>query len=151
VNFPHRRDGLWEQKISIDGMSMTQTSQMCTDRAFEEKMAFGSQTDRSKCSVYSMNRQLNGDWAFDSTCAMGEMGASTTHGVVHGDFNSGYTMQADTTVSGASTPQMNRESKMTITATWLGPCKPDQKPGDIIVGGMKMNLMDRMGGASGGG
>ncbi len=32
---------------------------------------------------------------------------------------------------------------MTIEAKWLGACKSDQKPGDIIMpGGMKMNVKD---------
>jgi hypothetical protein len=32
---------------------------------------------------------------------------------------------------------------MTMTATWLGPCAADQRPGDMIMpGGMKMNILD---------
>jgi hypothetical protein len=32
---------------------------------------------------------------------------------------------------------------MTINAKWLGPCKPGQKPGDIVMpGGMKINPQD---------
>ena len=32
---------------------------------------------------------------------------------------------------------------MTIEAKWLGACKPDQKPGDIVMpGGIKMNVKD---------
>ena len=31
----------------------------------------------------------------------------------------------------------------TIEAKWLGACKADQKPGDIVMpGGMKMNIKD---------
>jgi len=29
-----------------------------------------------------------------------------------------------------------------VEAKWLGPCKPDQKPGDMVMGGMKMNIKD---------
>ena len=36
-----------------------------------------------------------------------------------------------------------RDSTTTIEAKWLGACKPDQKPGDIMMpGGMKMNIKD---------
>ena len=143
ASMPHRRDGLWEQKMTMEGMNMVQTSQVCIDQAFEEKMALGAQGPRSKCSVYSMDHQVNGDWTFNSTCNIGQ-GTASTKGVVHGDFNNGYTMQADTTISGAAMAQMNRETKMTIQGTWLGPCKPDQKPGDMIVNGMKFNMLDRM-------
>ena len=32
---------------------------------------------------------------------------------------------------------------MTLEAKWLGACKADQKPGDIVMpGGMKMNVKD---------
>ena len=32
---------------------------------------------------------------------------------------------------------------MTIEAKWLGPCKADQKPGDIVMAnGMKMNVLE---------
>ena len=32
---------------------------------------------------------------------------------------------------------------MTIEAKWTGPCKSDQKPGDVIMpNGMKMNVGD---------
>ena len=35
------------------------------------------------------------------------------------------------------------DTTMTIEAKWLGACKSDQKPGDIIMpGGMKMNVKD---------
>ena len=36
-----------------------------------------------------------------------------------------------------------RDSTSTIEAKWIGACKPDQKPGDIMMpGGMKMNIKD---------
>ena len=38
---------------------------------------------------------------------------------------------------------MPRDTTTTIEAKWLGACKPDQKPGDIMMpGGMKMNIKD---------
>ena len=38
---------------------------------------------------------------------------------------------------------MPKDSTTTIEAKWLGACKADQKPGDIIMpGGMKINLKD---------
>ena len=36
-----------------------------------------------------------------------------------------------------------RDTTTTIEAKWLGACKPDQKPGDIVMpGGYKMNIKD---------
>ena len=38
---------------------------------------------------------------------------------------------------------MPRDTTTTIEAKWLGACKPDQKPGDIMMpGGIKMNIKD---------
>ena len=42
-----------------------------------------------------------------------------------------------------SRPAVPRDSTTTIEAKWLGACKPDQKPGDIVMpGGFKMNIKD---------
>ena len=39
------------------------------------------------------------------------------------------------------------DGKAVIDAKWVGPCKADQKPGDMVMpGGVKMNVMDMMGG-----
>ena len=32
-------------------------------------------------------------------------------------------------------------TKSVMVAKWVGPCKSDQKPGDVIVNGQKMNLL----------
>ena len=38
---------------------------------------------------------------------------------------------------------MPAETNMTMESNGLGPCKADQKPGDIVMGnGMKMNIND---------
>jgi hypothetical protein len=31
---------------------------------------------------------------------------------------------------------------MTLEGKWTGPCKADQKPGDVIMGGRKINVRD---------
>jgi len=49
-------------------------------------------------------------------------------------------------------PGIPAETTMTIEAKWLGACKADQKPGDMIMGnGMKMNINEMAkGGVPGG-
>lgn len=38
------------------------------------------------------------------------------------------------------------EANTLIETKWVGPCKPGQKPGDMVMGnGMKMNALDMMG------
>ena len=44
---------------------------------------------------------------------------------------------------GPAIPGMPAERTITIDAKWVGACKADQKPGDIMMpGGMKMNIKD---------
>ena len=66
----------------------------------------------------------------------------TSHSDISGDFNSAYTIKGTSHREGgpAGVP---RDSTTTIEAKWLGACKPDQKPGDIVMpGGFKLNIKD---------
>ena len=59
-------------------------------------------------------------------------------GEIVGDFNSAYTMKVSTKSSGKIP-----DAVTTMEAKWMGACKADQKPGDIVMpGGMKMNIKD---------
>jgi hypothetical protein len=63
---------------------------------------------------------------------------------VSGDFNSNYTVKVTSKVDGlpAGSPIM-AGGTTTIQARWVSACKPDQKPGDIIMaGGQRMNVRD---------
>ena len=65
-----------------------------------------------------------------------------SHAEITGDFNSAYTVKSTSNSTGAPAG-VPRDSTATIEAKWLGACKADQKPGDIIMpGGMKINLKD---------
>jgi hypothetical protein len=40
-------------------------------------------------------------------------------------------------------PEANGVHKMTLEATWQGPCPPDMKPGEVeLPGGLKVSLAD---------
>ena len=69
-------------------------------------------------------------------------GASmTSHSDITGDFNSAYTVKS--TAHSDKGAGGVHDVTSTIEAKWLGPCKPDQKPGDIVMpGGFKMNVKD---------
>src|ERR1700720_4183247 len=64
-------------------------------------------------------------------------------GEINGDFNSAYTV-ATTSHSDLGSKGTPRDTVTKIEAKWLGACKPDQKPGDIIMpgGGFKLNVKD---------
>jgi hypothetical protein len=77
-------------------------------------------------------------YILDSVCSFAGM-SITSHAEITGDFNSAYTVKS-TSHGPAATP---RNANTTIEAKWLGACKADQKPGDIMMpGGMTLNIKD---------
>jgi hypothetical protein len=137
---PARKPGLWEMKMMAEGGGMPpQTMKQCidaaTDKAMQSQFGGGAQGTCSKQDV----KKAGATTTIDSVCNVG--GATTTsHIVVTGSFDSGYTMKISSTAAGGRAPG---ETRMTIEAKHLGACQAGQKPGDIIMaGGMKMNVLD---------
>jgi hypothetical protein len=91
------------------------------------------------CSKNDVLQTATG-YATDSVCSVG--GASmTSHSDITGDFNSAYTVK--TTTHSDRGPAGLHDVTMAIEAKYLGACKPDQKPGDIVMpGGFKLNIKD---------
>ncbi len=136
AELPTRKAGLWEMKTTVsDGhsVSMQQCVDAQTDHAMQASAGSMSQRDCSKRDV-----QRSGDTTtIDSVCTIAGK-TRMSHAVITGSFESGYTM---TITSQADALPAART--ITIAAKWLGPCGPDQKPGDTIMpNGMKMNLLD---------
>jgi hypothetical protein len=147
LDMPPRKAGLWELKMSIEGSPMPgQAFQHCIDAATDKAMNdLGGGMRAEQCSKQDMQRSGN-TLTIDSVCNIG--GATTTsRAVVTGDFNSAYTVKVNSKrAGGPAVPGMPAETNMTIAATWLGACKADQRPGDMIMGnGMKMNINDMKG------
>ncbi len=138
---PKRKPGLWQQTLSTSGVGMPpQTMSMCTDEKTDsllESQATGS----ARCTQQSIRRQGN-SVIVEAVC---KDGATTvrTHGVFTGDFMSRYTGELRSTFD----PPMQGMKEVTqkIEARWVGPCKPGQKPGDVVLQGMGgMNLNEMM-------
>jgi hypothetical protein len=146
AQIPHRKPGLWRQTIAMDGAADTGPgTQLCVDETSEAKMsAFAQRMPGGvHCPAPQFTRNLDGSMSFAQSCDMGASGKASTTGVIKGDFNSGYTSVMDTQYSGSPVAAVNGDHKMTITATWTGPCAPGQRGGDMIMpGGMKRNILD---------
>jgi hypothetical protein len=155
VDMPSRKPGLWELKMMFAGRSLPpQVTQHCVDAATDKQMnALGTGASKDKCSKQDVSRA--GDkMIVDSVCQLGG-GTTTSHAEVTGSFDSAYTIKVTSKMDGAAVPGMpaGAATSMTIDAKWLGACKADQKPGDIVMAnGMKMNVFDmqKMQGARGG-
>ena len=157
AEMPERKAGLWETKMTMDGQATIPmpSFQQCIDAATDKQMntiAGGMRLDQ--CSKKDI-QVSGGTITVDSVCELGGGMSATSHAVVTGDFNSAYVVKVNSKrTGGPATPGISipAETNMTIEAKWLGPCKADQKPGDMIMGnGMKMNINDLQKGAQPGG
>jgi hypothetical protein len=142
VEMPIRKAGLWEMKVVRTGSPTPEmTMQHCTDESTDKEMSSTfSPMAKEMCPKQDIQKTATG-YVSDSICKVGAM-SITSHSDIVGDFNSGYTVKSTSHHEGgpASVPA---DSTTTVEAKWLGACKPDQKPGDIVLpGGMKMNVKD---------
>jgi hypothetical protein len=142
AELPVRKAGLWEMKIVRSGSPMPETTmQHCTDETTDKEMSTAySPMAKEMCSKQDIQKTATG-YVSDSVCGMAGM-SFTSHAEITGDFNSAYTVKS-TSHSGGGPAGAPRDTTSTIEAKWLGACKADQKPGDIVMpGGMKMNIKD---------
>ncbi|MDE2135011.1 MAG: hypothetical protein KGM97_06535 [Alphaproteobacteria bacterium] len=139
---PHQKLGLWQQVYTVGGKNIS--DQVCLDATAEAKLsALGSQLSNKACSSRQTTRNPNGSWHIDAKCEVTPGLKTTSHIDVTGDFNTKFTAVINTTTTGAAIAAANGARRTVLVATWLGPCKPGQKGGDIIMSnGMKINLMD---------
>jgi hypothetical protein len=138
---PIRKAGLWEMKMATAGSAVSgMTMQQCTDETTDKQMSTMFAAAKQVCSKRDIQKTATG-YVADSECTAG--GATrTSHSEITGDFNSAYTVKFTAHSDHGPTGQPH-DFSTTIEAKWIGACKPDQKPGDIIMpGGLKMNVND---------
>ncbi|WP_433993618.1 DUF3617 domain-containing protein [Tardiphaga robiniae] len=141
IELPARKAGLWEMKMQGSAGMPGMTMQHCTDESTDKSMnTTFSPMAKDMCSKNEMKKTATG-YVTDSVCNIGGT-TSTSHAEITGDFNSAYTMKITSQNSGGAKANTG-DSTTQLEAKWLGACKPDQKPGDIMMpGGMKMNVKD---------
>lgn len=143
VELPIRKAGLWEIKMVRTGSPVpSMTMQHCTDASTDRAMnGMASPMAQQMCSKQDIRKTATG-FASDTVCNVAGR-TITSHSDITGDFNSAYTV---TTVSQTKTEGSaagSRDTTSTIEAKWIGACKPDQKPGDVVTqDGRKMNIID---------
>ncbi len=140
VELPLRKAGLWEMKVLRSGSpAPDMTMQHCTDATTDKQMSTSFSPGKETCAKQDIQKTATG-YVSDSVCSVAGM-TITSHAEITGDFNSAYTVKS-TSHSERSGGQ-TRDSTTTVEAKWLGACKADQKPGDIVMpGGMKMNILE---------
>jgi len=138
---PKRKSGLWEINSKMEGMPSMGAMQQCIDQNTDDLMQQRAKKEKPDCSVMDVKPQGN-KVTMHSVCKL-EGTTATTDAVFIGAFDSAYKGDMKTRYN----PPMHgvSESKMTMEAKWLGPCKPGQKPGDVIMPNMKnMNMNEMM-------
>lgn len=138
---PKRKSGLWEISTHMEGIPSMGPIQQCIDKNTDNIMLEQAQKEKPDCRVMDVKQQGN-KFTLHSVCKI-ENTTVTTDAVFTGTFDSAYKGEMRTRYS----PPMHgmSESKMTMEAKWLGPCKAGQKPGDVIIPNMKgMNINEMM-------
>ena len=130
-DMPKRKSGLWELSMKINAAPMRM--QQCVDEKSDDLMRQqGEKQSKAKCSKNTFTKVGNRVTS-ESVCQLGET-TVTTKAVFTGDFSTAYRGEIHSTFN----PPMHgmKESHQTLEAKWLGPCKPGQKPGDVMMPGM---------------
>ncbi|MBZ0106024.1 MAG: DUF3617 domain-containing protein [Sulfuricella denitrificans] len=137
---PKRKPGLWEISTHMEGMPSMGAIQQCIDKNTDNLMQQHARKEKPDCSVMDVKQQGN-KFTMHSVCKF-ENTTATTDAVFTGAFESAYKGDMHTRYS----PPMQgmSESKMSMEAKWLGPCKAGQKPGDVIMPNMKGINMNEM-------
>jgi hypothetical protein len=138
--FPKRRPGLWEiRSAGADAVGMppakfcvgpdTDTADLHLDRAVGP---------RGSCTL---GRFLPAGeaWVAESICTEGST-TVTKQAIATGDFETGY--RIDTLVTQPLRGGAQREDREAVVGTWVGPCEPGQRPGDLVIPGMGTLNMD---------
>ena len=137
---PKRKSGLWEMKTQMAGVPSQGPMQMCVDQASDNMMQERSK-EKSNCPVMDVNRGV-GKVTIHAVCKH-EGTTTTSDAVITGDFENSY--RSDMVIRYDPPQQGMKEMKMVQEARWLGPCKPGQKPGDVMMQGMPaMNMQEMM-------
>ena len=139
-DMPKRKSGLWEINMRHNGSPGMGPMQQCIDQNTDNLMQQKAKDSKQNCSVMDV-KTSGSKVSIHSVCKI-EGSTATTNGVFEGAFDSSYKGTMKTQFS----PPMHgmSESSMALDARWLGPCKPGQKPGDVILpnmGGVNINEM----------
>lgn len=128
---PRRKSGLWQIKMSMDGMPTgAGTMETCIDEKSDD---ITQQQAEGKKNCTQAETKRDGDRLMvHSVCQFGKTTA-TSDAMFTGRFDAAYRGEIRTVFSPAMAGRT--ETRVGVDAKWLGPCKAGQQPGDIIVNG----------------
>ena len=137
-DMPSPKAGLWESRMaSPNGAMPEMTVKQCMDGKLDFQTVMRSMG--GSCDL-KWNRVAPDRIETETSCKMGPV-AVTGKGVVVGDFNSKLhiettstaTMEGAAANAAAALGIPTEPQSMIVEASWIGPCEPGQKPGDVIL------------------
>ncbi len=133
---PSRKSGLWEVENRIQGLPAHGPMHICIDQKSDDLVRQRPDASRAKpdCSVVESRREAGGRMRIHTVCKVDDQTTATTDAVLSGDFASTYRSESRVRF----TPPLDGRAEMSMVGQgrWLGPCKPGQKPGDVVLPGM---------------
>lgn len=139
---PKRKPGLWEvRSAGVEAFGMPATRFCVGERTDTAQSHLDRSTGaRGSCSLGEFVRA--GDaWVAESVCREGRS-TVVSRAIATGDFESEYRIDTVVVHSPAGAGG-RREDREAVVARWLGPCEPDQRPGDLVIPGMgTLNMED---------
>lgn len=135
AEMPKRKAGLWEIQTHMEGIPSMGAIQQCIDENTDSLLQQQAAQGKTDCSVMDVKRS-NGKVSIHSVCKA-EGVTITSDANFEGSFESAY----KGTIKSHYEPPLNGMADVTIQseARWVGPCKPGQKPGDVIMPKMDMS------------
>ncbi len=115
---PTRKPGLWESSVQVNGTTMV--GQVCVDGSTDAKLS--ATTDaymKANCTKYEQ-RHEGSKLITDSVCAF-----------------QGTPVVSHTVTTAIGDSAYHTEGTTNADAKWIGPCKPGQTPGVVMMMGPK--------------
>ena len=143
-DLPKRKAGLWEMSVvAANGKQAPVTSRVCIDAATDAALtSFAVGVTTQICSKRDI--RVSGSVAtIDAVCKIGDS-VQTSHSTI--TFSGTTAYRAEARVH-SEPPFMGRSDSTAMQeGKWTGPCPPDMKPGDLVMGnGVKINIKDMAG------
>ena len=142
AGFPKRKIGLWEVRSTGAQSHGLAPSRYCVGEKTDQPDAHLDRRAGTKgaCSMGAFKRAGTA-WVAESICKEGKVNI-ISKAVAVGDFESIYRIDTvvtyDPPVSG-----IRKEDKDAIEASYVGPCLPNQRAGDMMIPGMgTLNMID---------
>jgi hypothetical protein len=138
-DFPARRAGLWDVTVTMESMKLpARTNTMCIDAATDARlMNLGMASRDAKCTQMTVSG-IGSTRVVDSVCHMNG-GTQKNHIVMTFSGNGAYHM--DMRSHFAPPIEGHGDSHIVQDAKWVGSCPAGMKPGDMMVNGMKINML----------